>query len=155
MTLPILLRRFAVVAACLVAIAGVVTVVRTAAILRADAAPLIVAPVSAQQVSADQAAELARTESLSADLASLMDRTATLSDAVAAAGDQMSTDSATAAKLRADLATAGDRLETVRAQLAAAQARLVRLIAAANAAQVPAAPARTGSGGEREGGDDD
>jgi septal ring factor EnvC (AmiA/AmiB activator) len=67
----------------------------------------------------------------------------------------MTTDAATATKLRADLATASRRLATVRAQLAAAQARLARLVAAANAARVSAAPARSSGGGSHEGGQDD
>jgi septal ring factor EnvC (AmiA/AmiB activator) len=155
MNLSLLLRRLTIVAACLIAIAGVATLVRTAAVLRADAAPLVVAPVSPQQVSANLTAELSRAHGLSADLATLSDRAATLKDALSAAGDQMSTDAATAAKLRADLATASSRLTTVRAQLAAAQARLASLVAAANATRAAVAPGQTSAGGEQEGGGDD
>jgi len=54
--MSIVLRRLLIVVASLAVIAGIVTTVRTAATLRADAAPLVVAPVSPQQVSADLAA---------------------------------------------------------------------------------------------------
>jgi septal ring factor EnvC (AmiA/AmiB activator) len=157
MTSRLLIRRFAIVAACAFAIAAVVTVVRTAAILRAEAAPLVVAPVSPKQISADLTAELARAGSLSTDLSTLSENTAGMRDALSAAGDQMTADSATAAQLRADLAAASDRLATVRAQLAAAQARLARLVAAANAAAVSRSSVPAGGGGEHEhegGGDD-
>ena len=155
MTLRLLGRRLVIVIACLLAIAGVITVVRTATILRAEAAPLVVAPVSPKQVSADLAAELSRADGLSADLSNLSEHAAGMHDALSAAGDQMTADGATAAQLRADLAAASKRLATVRAQLAAAQARLGRLVAAANAAAVTGTHVAPASGGEHEAGNDD
>ena len=53
MTLRLIARRLIIAAACLLAIVAVVGIVRTAAVLRAEAAPLVVAPVSPKQVSAD------------------------------------------------------------------------------------------------------
>jgi septal ring factor EnvC (AmiA/AmiB activator) len=162
MTMSLLLRRVAIVAACALAIGGVVGIVRTAAVLRADAAPLVAAPVSPEQIAAEIATESSRAAGLAAALAELETRTTDIDDSLSAAGDQMTMDAATAAQLRSDLAVAKDRLATLEAELRAAQERLARLLAAgdstAAAAPASATTAAEDSHGEveeHEEGDDD
>jgi len=154
MTGRLVLRRLVIAGACLVVILGVAGVVRVAAVLRADAAPLVAAPVSADRIATDVRSEQARASDLSGALTTLESQTTGLHDALTAAGNQLTADAETATRLRSDLAAAKARLVTLQAQLAAAQARLARLDAA-KAAAAPVAAAGPAGGGEHESGDDD
>lgn len=150
MTIQLVVRRIAIFAACLLAIAGVVVVVRTAAVLRADAAPLVAPPVSAEQIAAEIDAESARATDLAAALAELETRAGGLDQGLTAVGDQMTADSHTAEQLRADIAAAQERLATLQGQLATAQARLTRLQNTAGPATTTNAEAAVTSGHEEE-----
>ena len=150
MTTRLMIRRATIVVACLLAIGGVTVIVRTAAVVRADAAPLVVAPVSAEQIAAEIDAQSSRAADLSTALAALETRTSDLDKGLLAAGDQMTMDAVTAAALRSDVAVAKARLASLQDQLAAAQKRLARLVAAANAVPAGSTTSTPAGGGHRE-----
>lgn len=148
-SLPLPVRRAAVVAGvALVLVLGAASI-RAASVWTAAAAPLTVAPVTVSDLEAKLAQEQARSAALQADLVALDGQVAELRSALDVAKAQLGTDTATAGQLADRMQAAKTRLARLDALIASAQRQLSATLAAARASRAaPAAPATPAGGGE-------
>ncbi|MEO8230064.1 MAG: hypothetical protein ABI628_09930 [Chloroflexota bacterium] len=139
LTLGILLRRAAVIAAVVISLSVGALAVRAAAAWTAASAPLTVAPVSAAALVQKLADEQDRSAALEQQLSALSAQTTELTAALKAADERIASDAQTAKTLRDKLASARKKL-----------------LAMNRAAQRPARPAAAAtSAGRPPAGDDD
>jgi septal ring factor EnvC (AmiA/AmiB activator) len=160
MTMPLALRRAAVIAGvALVVIIGAASV-RAAGMWTAQAAPLTVAPTTVSELEAKLAQEHARSDALEQDLAALGGQVVDLRSAIDAASTQLDTDATTAGGLQDRMKAAQDRLAKLDALVAKAERQLASTLAAARArpattaGSAAAAPAATPTGEPWEHDDD-
>jgi len=142
--LRLVARRFVVVTAVACSLVLAVATVRAAAAWTAAAAPLSIAPTSAETLAARLADGESRSTELRRQLDALRVESGDLNAALEAARARIAADAATAAALR-------DRLVQAKTRLAALEASLARARAAALAAARAPAPS---TGGPTIGGDD-
>jgi peptidoglycan hydrolase CwlO-like protein len=132
-TLPLALRRAAVIGGVLLVVVIGAASVRAAGLWTAEAAPLTVAPVSVSELEARLAQEQARSDALEGDLATLGSQVVELRSALAAAGSQLDTDAEAAGSLQDRMQAAKDRLAKLDALVAKAERQLAATLAAARA----------------------
>lgn len=152
MSVPVRLRRPAVLLGVVLALFAGAATIRAAAVWTAASSPLVSKPPSVESLEAALAAEQARSLALQAQLDSLAGGSADLTAALQAARDRIAEDASQARTLQKSLEAARTKLTTLE--------RSIRQTRAATPPPVPppTVAAVASSGGEafeHEGGDDD